>query len=52
MGSFDLDALKNQADDDNVEIMKEWFADGQWEIDDEMMEAEEEDWDRWLDYFD
>lgn len=50
--SFDIDSLKNQKDDDNIEIDGEWFGDGRWEFADELVDIEEEDWEIWADWFD
>lgn len=51
MENFDVDSLKDQKDDDNVEIDGEWFGDGNWEFDDELIDIEEEDWEIWADWF-
>jgi hypothetical protein len=49
---FDINSLKNKKDDDNAEIDGEWFGDGDWEFDDELVDIEEEDWEIWADWFD
>jgi len=49
---FDINSLKNKKDDDNIEIDGEWFGDGNWEFDDELVDIEEEDWEIWADWFD
>lgn len=49
---FDINSLKNKKDDDNAEIDGEWFGDGNWEFDDELVDIEEEDWEIWADWFD
>lgn len=48
---YDIDQLKKAADDDNDEINGEWFGDGKWQINDELSEVEEEDWEIWYDWF-
>ena len=50
--AFDINSLKDQKDDDNIEIDGEWFGDGKWEFDDELVDIEEEDWEIWADWFD
>jgi len=50
--SFDTNGLKDKQDDDNLEIDSEWFGDGSWEFDDELVDIEEEDWEIWADWFD
>lgn len=48
---FDVDSIKDNMDDQNEEIDGEWFGDGQWEVEDELEDVEEEDWEIWLDWF-
>ena len=35
----------------NVAIDAEWFGDGKWQINDELLGIEEEDWEVWADWF-
>lgn len=48
---YDINQVRRLADDDNEEINGEWFGDGQWEMDDDQADFEEEDWEIWSDWF-
>lgn len=48
---IDISKLKNKLDDNNEEILAEWFGDGGWQMKDDIANIEMEDWEIWLDWF-